>query len=260
MKSLYLFGLLLFVNIVCYGQQTVVKGSICDSKGETVPQVLVVLKQVTDSAMVGYAYSDDKGHYEVSYSGEAEYLLVVVSGLGIAMQTREVKNRTQEIDFIVKEEEFQLKEVVIKTPKIYYGKDTINYLVSAFSDENDASIGDVLKKMPGIDVAESGQISYQGKAINKFYIENMDLLNGRYGIATQNIAPKDVSTVQVLENHQPIKALDSIQHHCSIGCRFLAVIVGERTDGNVFYKEKTAHYYLQNQQFGKRFEQRITLF
>lgn len=35
----------------------------------------------------------------------------------------------------------------------------------------------------------------------------IDLLQGRYGIATQNIAAKDVSTVQVMENHQPIKAL-----------------------------------------------------
>jgi hypothetical protein len=35
----------------------------------------------------------------------------------------------------------------------------------------------------------------------------MDLLQGRYGIATNNIVAKDVATVQVLENHQPIKAL-----------------------------------------------------
>ncbi|HZW69772.1 MAG TPA: hypothetical protein VFF57_02805, partial [Hanamia sp.] len=39
------------------------------------------------------------------------------------------------------------------------------------------------------------------------YIENSDLLQGRYGIATNNIEAKDVATVQVLENHQPIKAL-----------------------------------------------------
>lgn len=39
----------------------------------------------------------------------------------------------------------------------------------------------------------------------------MDLLQGRYGIATNNISAKDVSTVQVLENHQPIKALEKIR-------------------------------------------------
>lgn len=66
--------------------------------------------------------------------------------------------------------------------------------------------------MPGIEVAESGEITYKGNAINKFYIENMDMLQGRYGIATNNISANDISTVQVLENHQPIKALEKTEY------------------------------------------------
>jgi hypothetical protein len=169
-----------------------------------------MLKQVSDSTLLSYAYSDDNGNYQITFSGEEKELLIVVSGMGIATQTKTIQNRSQTVNFIVTEEEFQLKEVVIKSQKISYSKDTINYLVSAFSDDKDFVIGDVLKKMPGIDVAASGQISYQGRAINKFYIENLDLLQGRYGIATQNIPAKDVSTVQVLENHQPVKAMDSL--------------------------------------------------
>jgi hypothetical protein len=64
--------------------------------------------------------------------------------------------------------------------------------------------------MPGIEVKESGQIEYRGKPISKFYIENMDMLQGRYGIATNNITASDIATVQVFENHQPIKALQDI--------------------------------------------------
>ena len=84
-------------------------------------------------------------------------------------------------------------------------------LVSAFKDKNDEVIGDVLKKMPGIDVTESGLITCNGIPINRFYIENMDMLQGRYGIAVKNIAVDDISIVQVLENHQPVKALEKIQ-------------------------------------------------
>ena len=65
--------------------------------------------------------------------------------------------------------------------------------------------------MPGIDVEKSGEIKYNGRAINKFYVEGMDMLKGRYGLATNNIAAKDIATVQVLENHQPIKALKHLQ-------------------------------------------------
>ena len=209
-KNLSFFIFFLFYSIFCYGQQTLIKGNIKDEKGEIYSQTLVTLMQIPDSAMLGYAFSDNNGNYKLTYSGKDTDLLLSISGLGIVTQTKKIKNKSQTIDFVVEEQAFQLREVVIKAEKIYYNKDTINYLVSEFSDETDRSIGDVLKKLPGIDVAESGQISYQGKPINKFYIENMDLLSGRYGIATNNIAPKDISTVQVLENHQPIKALDSI--------------------------------------------------
>ena len=40
-----------------------------------------------------------------------------------------------------------------------------------------------------------------------FYIEGLDLMKGHYGIATNNIDPNNIATVQVLENHQDIKAL-----------------------------------------------------
>ncbi len=38
----------------------------------------------------------------------------------------------------------------------------------------------------------------------------MDMLQGRYGIATNNISATNIATVQVFENHQPIKALEDI--------------------------------------------------
>src|SRR5690554_4852077 len=89
--------------------------------------------------------------------------------------------------------------------------DTINYSVLSFIDETDRSIGDVLKKLPGVQVLSSGKILYQNKEISKFYVEGLDLLQGKYGVATNNIDAQQVATVQVLENHQPIKALKDME-------------------------------------------------
>ncbi|MDR3218369.1 MAG: TonB-dependent receptor [Dysgonamonadaceae bacterium] len=214
MKKYALLAIFIVCNCClrfCYAQTTIITGTIKDTKGERVSHLSVTLRQVSDSALLSYAYSNDTGNYKLSYSGEEKELLVVVSGLGIATEAKKIQNSNQAVDFVVKEAVFQLREVEIKPQKIYYSKDTLNYLVSEFMDGKDFVIGDVLKKMPGIEVSNSGKISVQGKPINKFYIENMDLLNGRYGIATQNISAKDVATVQVLENHQPIKALDSVR-------------------------------------------------
>lgn len=68
-------------------------------------------------------------------------------------------------------------------------------------------IADVIKKMPGLEVSDKGSISFNGKTIKNFYVEDMDLLQGRYGIATNNISANDVASVQVYQNHQPVRAL-----------------------------------------------------
>ena len=64
--------------------------------------------------------------------------------------------------------------------------------------------------MPRIEVLDDGKILYQGKPINKYYIEGLDLLEGKYNLANKNLPHKEVTKVQVLENHQPIKVLDSL--------------------------------------------------
>lgn len=191
--------------------QTVVQGTVTDEKGQGTSYVSVVLRQLPDSTISSYCYSDNDGRYQLTYKGTSKRLLVSISGIGIIHKYKEIDNRSQTVNFRAVEEAIKLREVVVQSKRIWGAKDTINYLVSSFSDKNDVVIGDVLKKMPGITVEDDGGIKYRGKPINKFYIENMDLLQGRYGIATNNISAKDVSTVQVLENHQPVKALEKIR-------------------------------------------------
>lgn len=77
-----------------------------------------------------------------------------------------------------------------------------------FANAQDRNIGDLLKKLPGIEVDKDGSINFNGKPINRFYIEGMNLLDQKYGIAVNNVTVSDVKSVQVLRNHQPIRALE----------------------------------------------------
>ncbi len=78
--------------------------------------------------------------------------------------------------------------------------------------------------MPGITVSDAGQVSYQGKPIKNLYIEGLDLMKGHYGIATNNIDPNNIATVQVLK-HQDIKALKGLrpEEQASINLRLKEV-------------------------------------
>jgi hypothetical protein len=102
---------------------------------------------------------------------------------------------------------YSIKEVYVRPEKIRHRNDTTSFLVSSFTTVKDRTIGDVLRNMPGIDISSTGTISYNGKAIDEFMIEGLDLFDGQYNIATKNISHKIISKVDIIENHQPSKAL-----------------------------------------------------
>lgn len=105
----------------------------------------------------------------------------------------------------------QLNDVIVKAPDIYAKGDTLVFNVARYANAADNAIIDVIKRLPGIKVEEDGTIKYQGKPINKFYLDGNDFIGGQYGLATNNISHKDVASVEVMENHQPIKALEGIE-------------------------------------------------
>ncbi len=190
--------------------QTIIQGKVTNTLNQPIPDASVMLLKTTDSTVVAYNFSDSKGEYKIYYDGKDVELLLMVYGFNIQRKIKKITNQSQIVDFMVSEQAIKLKEFSVKSDKIWGSRDTVNYVVDAFRDSTDIVIGDVLKKMPGIVVKESGQIEYRGKPISKFYIENMDMLQGRYGIATNNITASNIATVQVFENHQPIKALQDI--------------------------------------------------
>ena len=197
-----IFLLLPFVTLA----QTVITGHVMNKAGEAL--IVTVMVQSKGSVTIaGYASTTATGDYSVTYKGTADSITITVSGINIGKSSKTVANRSGKVNFVIDEKPLDIKEVAVVAPKITARGDTINYLVASYIDQNDRVIGDVLKKLPGIEVKPSGSIQYQGRDINKFYIENLDLLQGRYSLATKNIAARDIATVQIMENHQPIKAL-----------------------------------------------------
>lgn len=105
----------------------------------------------------------------------------------------------------------RLNDVIVEAPDIYARGDTLVFNVAKYANAKDNAIIDVIRRLPGIKVEEDGTIKYQGKPINKFYLDGNDFIGGQYGLATNNISHTDVASVEVMENHQPIKALEGIE-------------------------------------------------
>lgn len=200
----------LFTPLLTNAQQ-VFNGKVVNEQSGGIPFVnVLVVESFSKPTIIAFALTNDKGEFSLSHRCKTDSLYVLVKGLNVKPTQRKVANTDRPTRILAKESRIEIKEVTVTNKRVWATKDTINYLVSSFQDKNDATIGDVLKKMPGINVRSSGMIEYNGIPINKFYIEGLDLLKGRYGLATNNLSPSDISTVQVLEHHQPIKALKEL--------------------------------------------------
>lgn len=183
-----------------------ISGTITGNDKVFVEDIIVTIMQVPDSTIVAYCRPDESGTYRLMLATSAKELLVRFSGFNIKKEIKRIDAKSQTLDFYAIEESTLLHEVQIKAQKLWGSRDTLNYLVAAYTKDHDNSIADILKKLPGITI-DNGKIKYQGLPISHLYIENMDLMQGSYGILTESLKAKDVATVQVLENHEHIKAL-----------------------------------------------------
>lgn len=250
-----LSGLQMFGQIKVYGIVKTAEGRGVDFAS------VIALPSNLSQTILSSTFTDDKGRFEMTVSHHCDSLTLSASGIDIEPIRIVVPNRSGCYDIIAENRTQELKEVIVKAKKIYSQGDTINYNVGAYLSQTDQSIADVLKKMPGISVSDAGQISYQGKPIKNLYIEGLDLMKGHYGIATNNIDPNNIATVQVLENHQDIKALKGLrpEEQASINLRLkegvkgvfnlIATIGGGYGDDGLWNNSAITTYFRRNSQF-----------
>ena len=242
--------------------QTNINGLVKSHYGISMDFINVVASPINSPrTILGSCFTGDDGSFSLTINSECDSLILRASSIEISPTAITIPNHSGFYNIIVEEKTVELKEVVVKSKKIYSNGDTINYNVGSFLSQTDQSIADVLKKMPGISVSDAGQISYQGKPIKNLYIEGLDLMKGHYGIATNNIDPNNISTVQVLENHQDIKALKGLrpEEQASINLRLkegvkgvfnlIATLGGGYGDKGLWNNSAIATYFRRNSQF-----------
>lgn len=183
-----------------------ITGTVTDANGELLTGAIVQLRQNGTGKMVRFGKTDARGSFSLDATSDG-YLEVSMLGF----KKRRIDNPATEkpLRIVMQEEAVALKEVTIKASKVHEHGDTLTYNVATFAGQNDRNIGDVLARIPGFEVnKQNGQIMYEGKPISKFYIEGLDMLDSKYGVATNSLPQGDVSSVQVMRNHQPIRVLE----------------------------------------------------
>ena len=202
---LLLSALLPCAYAMAQGDKTMFTGTVTNGEGKAVGNVTCKLLDGKDS-LLAYALTKSDGTYRLESVPEGRQIEFAFLGYE-TLRTPLQEGRTR-YDARLERTAVKLENVTVTADPITRRKDTLLYNVDAFRQKQDRSIEDVLKRMPGIEVSDDGQISYQGKAINKVNIEGLDLMGAQYNQATQNMPAEAVAQVQIMERNQPIKALE----------------------------------------------------
>lgn len=205
-KYIFLF-LLSLILVTSLSAQSVIRGIVTDKEsGLPIEAATVQLVQGVKVQLIDYALTDRTGLFLLPFGKQTDSLSVIISLLGYKAQRIHVRPGSDQ-RIKLEPEVFNLKEVEVRPGRVWGRQDTINYEITQFITSKDRSIKDVLKRLPGIDIDDLGKISYNGKDISHLYVEGLDLTNGRYNQINHNLRADAVQSVQVMENHQPIRIL-----------------------------------------------------
>jgi len=212
------FSLVLFfviVSICSFGQigNMKIRGSVKDTSAKApLENAVVIAVRLNDSVLVNFSRSNNLGVFELNDLPIDTYQVVIThpqfaDGLYIIAGTKE--NTEFDLGKIVMQAKtMQLGEVTVlgfRDP-IYYKGDTLIYTADSFKVKPNATVEDLLKKLPGVKVDASGKITTQGKTVEKVLVDGDEFFGGDPTVATRNLNATNIESVQVYDKKNEASA------------------------------------------------------
>ncbi|MFM6945306.1 MAG: outer membrane beta-barrel protein [Bacteroidota bacterium] len=198
--------LLLFCVLVSpiWAQQQL-KGVATDTLKQLAMQAATVtLLDKSDSTIVGFTRTNKDGAFTLSVKEPGNYLLLL--GFknyvdyydNISIAKNEVKNLGR-IPMLSRDQ--VLKEIVVTRQRaaIKIKGDTTEYVADSFKVRDNASVEELLKKLPGMQVDRNGNITAQGESVEKVLVDGEEFFSDDPKVVTRNLQANAVDKVQVFD-------------------------------------------------------------
>lgn len=183
-----------------------ISGNVQDTVSKTpMKNAVAMVIRIKDSVLVAHTRTNEKGFFTLP-NLTIDTVQVIISDSKFAEQSFYVfgSAASHEFDFgkiILPAKSQQLNEVIIYAYKdpVYYKGDTLIYTADSFKVKPNATVEDLLRKLPGIKVDAAGKITSQGKEVSQVLVDGDEFFGSDPTVATKNLAANGVESVQVYE-------------------------------------------------------------
>lgn len=203
----FIIALFLLIAYGLNAQERFLEGKVLDMATREPLAGAIVAATNEDGRVLGYSVADEQGVFKVAAPENTKSLVATL--LGYEKKSIQAPFVSPLIISMSAGRE-RIASAIITSRNVQVQGDTISYSAAAVRGKNDRNLGDLLERLPGIEVSRSGGILYNGTPINRLYIEGRDILKGEYNFASSNLDAKSIRSIDIYRNHQPVKVLRDI--------------------------------------------------
>ena len=207
-----LFVSVFLSSILLYGQKINFSGVVRDSLQNPLATASLVAIDQKTNALDAYTITGEDGAFSLKLNANNQYK-IQVSALGLQTLNEVLATEENDIakDYTLRAD-IVLDEVVVKMPVLIRG-DTLIYDADSFKNGSERKLEDIIDKLPGVEINDSGQIEVEGKVVNKLMVNGKDFFEGDTKIATKNIPSSTVDKIQVLKNYGNVGQLRGVSNN-----------------------------------------------
>lgn len=208
MKKLLLLLLLFTGNFILLGQSKIsgiITGVVIDSSNmQPLPDATISLVTEKDSSGAGFAIADKQGVFQIKNILPGTYITSIsFAGFREIVKTIRITATQSTVDLgkiYLAADTNMLEGVFIQSAPIIIKKDTVEFRAGAFKTKPNATVEDLLKKLPGVEVDKDGNISAQGEQVTKVYVDGKEFFSNDPKLATKNLSAELIESIQVFDD------------------------------------------------------------
>ena len=208
--------LLIAVFLICAVSfaQIEYKGIVKDSLGSPLEMANVIALDTVAKKIASFGFTDAKGNFKLDLKANRDYN-IKISYIGFKEISEFLKTKTTNLSksFTMYEDNMlDGIEIISKMPVTIKG-DTIIYNADSFKNGSERKLEDVLKKLPGVEINDAGEIEVEGKVVEKIMVDGKEFFSGDTKLASKNIPSNAVDKIQVLRNYSNVSQLSGVQNN-----------------------------------------------